>query len=335
MPTRPSSAWRPIRSVTRGAHVAALGDVAGVAEALHQLRPGACDAAGLPAELGRLAREAVARQGRQHQVECVLGVAAVRGRVGERADGLEQLDDRAGPAMRHDQRQRVLMPRPDVDEVDLDPVDLGRELRQRVQSRLALAPVVLGRPVAGERLQRRQLHALRSVCDELLGGPARRRDTPAQVIDLLLWNLDLKRRNLGRPGAGGSPVAPPAAETVRDAQPPSNDMPAAAAAPPAKARRRKDRAAESGGLAGAFSDGWPGTRGVHGVVLSTWLSDRWCDRSWSRRPSAGARRKPWFSMRACVTRSDAPGARGPDRDCRCPAGYVPHSTRPCRLRWRR
>ena len=69
-----------------GAHVAALGDVAGVAEAVHQLRPRAGDAAGLPAELGRLAREAVAGQGRQHEVECVLGVATVRRRVGQRAD---------------------------------------------------------------------------------------------------------------------------------------------------------------------------------------------------------------------------------------------------------
>ena len=92
-----------------GAHVAALGDVAGVAEAVHQLRPGLRDAADVPAELGRLAGEAVAGQGRQHQVERVLGAAAVRGRVGERADGLEQLDDRAGPAVRHDQRQRVLV----------------------------------------------------------------------------------------------------------------------------------------------------------------------------------------------------------------------------------
>jgi hypothetical protein len=48
---------------------------------------------GEPTELGGLAGEAVARQGRQHQVECVLGVAAVSGRVGQRADGLEQLDD--------------------------------------------------------------------------------------------------------------------------------------------------------------------------------------------------------------------------------------------------
>ena len=54
-----------------GAQVAALGDVAGVAEAAHQLRPRARDAAGVPADLGRLGGEAVARQRRQHQVEGV------------------------------------------------------------------------------------------------------------------------------------------------------------------------------------------------------------------------------------------------------------------------
>ena len=123
-----------------GAHVAALGDVARVAESAHQLRPRACDAVGVPAELGRLAREAVAGYRRQHQVEGVPGVAAVSGRVGQRADGLEQLDDRAGPAVGHDQRHGVLVLRAHVDEVDLDPVDLGRELRQRVELRLAVAP---------------------------------------------------------------------------------------------------------------------------------------------------------------------------------------------------
>ena len=183
-----------------GAHVAALGDVAGVAEAVHQLRPRLRDAAGVPAELGRLAGEAVAGQGRQHEVERVLGVAAVSGRVGQRADGLEQLDDRAGPAVRHDQRQRVLVRRPHVDEVDVDPVDLGRELRQRVQPRLARAPVVVGRPVAGELLQRRQLHALRAICDELLAGPARRRDAPAQVVEFAPRE--------SRRGRAGSPWRP-------------------------------------------------------------------------------------------------------------------------------
>jgi hypothetical protein len=37
----------------------------------------------------------------------VFGAPAMRGRVGERADGRQELDKRAGPAVRHDQRQRV------------------------------------------------------------------------------------------------------------------------------------------------------------------------------------------------------------------------------------
>ena len=180
-----------------GAHVAALGDVAGVAEPVHQLRPGLRDAADVPAELGRLAGEAVAGQRRQHEVERVLGGPSVRGWVRERSDGLEQLDDRAGPTVRHDQRQRVLVPRLHMDEVDVHPVDLGRELRQRVQPRLHAPEVVLVRPIVRERPCRRQLHALRPIGDELLAGPARRRDAPAEVVDLLLWNLDVKGPDLG------------------------------------------------------------------------------------------------------------------------------------------
>ena len=60
MPTRPSRCLAAHRVGDGGAHVAALGDVAGVAEAAHQLRPRLRDAADVPAELGRLAGEAVA-----------------------------------------------------------------------------------------------------------------------------------------------------------------------------------------------------------------------------------------------------------------------------------
>ena len=173
-----------------GAHVSPLGDVARVPEAVHQLGPRRRDANDIPAELGRLAGEAVAGQGRQHQVERVLGGAAVRGRVGERADDPEQLDDRAGPAVRHDQRQRVRVRRLHVDEMDVHPVDPGHELRQRVQFRLAPAPVVLGRPVAGQLLDRGQLHALRPVGDQLPGGPARRGDATPEVGDRFLGHVD-------------------------------------------------------------------------------------------------------------------------------------------------
>ena len=129
-------------------------------------------------------------------MEGILGAAAVRGRVGQRADGLEQLDHGAGPAVRHDQRQRVLVLRPDVDEVDVHAVDLGRELRQRIQLRLGPAPVVLRRPVARECLNRRRLHPLGAVADELLAGPPRRFDAAAEIGQIVLRNLDLEGANL-------------------------------------------------------------------------------------------------------------------------------------------
>ena len=80
------------------------------------------------------------------------------------------------------------MPRPDVDEVDLGPsisvVNCGSAF-----SLASLAPVVLGRPVAGELLQRRQLHALRPIFDQLLRRPAsplyagEDRRTPLRNVD--------------------------------------------------------------------------------------------------------------------------------------------------------
>jgi hypothetical protein len=83
-----------------------------------------------------------------------------------------------------------------VEEVDVDPVDGGRELGQRVQLGLGLAPVVLGRPVAGERLHRRQLHPLGAVGDQLSGGPARRGDAAAKVVQCLLGDVDPEGANL-------------------------------------------------------------------------------------------------------------------------------------------
>ena len=77
------NAGQPIRGQARhrvgdgGALVAALGDVAGVAEAAHQLRPGLRGAVLIPAELGRLFGEAEAGQRRQHEVERVLGASAI------------------------------------------------------------------------------------------------------------------------------------------------------------------------------------------------------------------------------------------------------------------
>ena len=83
------------------------------------------------------------------------------GRIGERADDFQLLDDRAGPSVRDDERQRVLMLRTNVNEMNVQPIDFGDEIRQGVQLGLDLAPIVICRPIAGECLRRRELHALR------------------------------------------------------------------------------------------------------------------------------------------------------------------------------
>ena len=91
------------------------------------------------------------------------GVTAERDRVDERLDHLVELDDRAGPAVGDHQRHRVGVRRALVDEVDVDPVDLGDELVEAVERRLARAPVVLVDPVLGDRPARRRAG---SPCDQ-------------------------------------------------------------------------------------------------------------------------------------------------------------------------
>src|SRR5918998_908275 len=109
--------------------------------------------------------------------------------IDKRIDDLQLLDDRAGPAVRDYERQRVFVLRTNVDEVDVQTVDLGRELRQRVQSRLAPAPVVIRLPVAREFPNRGELHTLGLVRDGLLFGPLRGRDAPTEVDELLFRDV--------------------------------------------------------------------------------------------------------------------------------------------------
>ena len=54
-----------------------------------------------------------------------------------------------------------------MNEVNVQPIDLGDELQQGVQPRLNLAPVVVRRPIARESLNRRERHSLRVVRDGL------------------------------------------------------------------------------------------------------------------------------------------------------------------------
>jgi hypothetical protein len=49
--------------------------------------------------------------------------------IGQPIDDLQLLDDRAGPSVIDDERQRAIVLRANVDEVNVEPVDFGDELR--------------------------------------------------------------------------------------------------------------------------------------------------------------------------------------------------------------
>src|SRR5579859_1353104 len=81
--------------------------------------------------------------------------------------------------------------------MNVEPVDLGQELGQGVQLRLALAPVVLRLPVAREVLHYREPDALGVVGDRLALGPPGRADPPAQVGEIRLGKADLEGADRG------------------------------------------------------------------------------------------------------------------------------------------
>src|SRR5688572_20405399 len=85
--------------------------------------------------------------------------SAMGRRIGQWLDELELLEDRTRPSVRNDDRQRILMLRTDMDEVNVETIDLGDEVRQRVEPRLDLAPVVFRAPVASQLLDGRERHA--------------------------------------------------------------------------------------------------------------------------------------------------------------------------------
>ena len=130
-------------------------------------------------------------------MEGVQRAGAVSRGVGQRIDDLQLLDGRARPAVGDDERHRIFMSRPDVNEVDIQPVDLGDELGMSVQLRLAPPPVVIGRPIPRERLNKGELHALRRIGDGFLLRESCRRDAPAHFVEFRFWSLEAKWANRG------------------------------------------------------------------------------------------------------------------------------------------
>src|SRR5579862_3649814 len=87
------------------------------------------------------------------------------------------------------------MLRADVNEMNVQPIDLGDELRQGVQFCLDFAPVVFRRPIARQRLHGCKLYSLGRIGDRLSFRPSRRVDAPAQFGKIRLRNVYGKRTN--------------------------------------------------------------------------------------------------------------------------------------------
>src|SRR4051812_6867762 len=95
--------------------------------------------------------------------------------------------------MADDERQRILVFGANVDEMDVHPIDPGDEVWQGVQSRLALAPVVVVEPIAGELLHRLEAYTMRVICDWLLLGPAGSAEACTQILEIRFGCFDRER----------------------------------------------------------------------------------------------------------------------------------------------
>src|ERR1700756_4002777 len=87
------------------------------------------------------------------------------------------------------------MLRADVNEMNVQPVDLGNELREGVHFCIDLAPVILRRPIARECLNRSELHSLRFIRYRFPLRPLCCVDAPAQFGQVRLRNIHMKRAN--------------------------------------------------------------------------------------------------------------------------------------------
>jgi hypothetical protein len=117
----------------------------------------------------------------------------VRARIGKRSDDLQDLHDRARPAVGDDQRQGTGLRRADVDAVNAGTVDRGGELRERVEMRLVRPPVICGPPVRSEILEVVQRDSVAPADARKLIRPAGPIQSSVQVVKVGLWDLDTER----------------------------------------------------------------------------------------------------------------------------------------------
>ena len=179
----------------RRAPVRAVHAVARIAQPRHQGGPEVGHAAGVEAGPARLVREAVAGHCRNDDVEGIRRGAAVRNGINQRFDHLRVLVDRTGPAVEQQQRQRIRVRRALVDEVDVEAVDVRRELVETVQPRFLRPPVEAVAPVLDQLPQIGQAGAVVPVGILQLVRKADRVEPRLQVVEHGVRHVDGEGRD--------------------------------------------------------------------------------------------------------------------------------------------
>ena len=244
------------------APVAALGDVAVIAQhPAHQGRDvhGHAPRADGPA---RFFRKGVARQRRRHDMKGRGVRRAVAGRVGQRPDHLLEFDEGAGPAVDQQQGPGIRPRRAAMDIVQLQPIGLGPEMRQRVQPGLDGAPVIVLDPIPAEVAQPVRVRAERPAAVDLFFRPREFANPAQDAVEPLLRHMNGKRRRAH--GQGSLSRNAPHGFAQR--------------AEPIASRRGRRRCSPAGRPAGRASSSCATPNGANGVAgcspILSWTAGR-------------------------------------------------------------
>lgn len=79
-----------------------------------------------------------------------------------------------------------------MEEMNVEAINLGLKLAQRIQPRLAGPPIIMVPPMLDQRANIRQLCALAPIVDQLCLGPARAINPLVQIDQIRLGNIEGK-----------------------------------------------------------------------------------------------------------------------------------------------
>ena len=152
--------------------------------------------------LGERSGEAVTGERRHHDVESILRIAAVRSRVGERANHFMEIPESPRPSVSQDQRHRIGTLAGLVDKMNRHAVDHSLVVGVSIDLALDLAPVVFSPPVFDQLFQIGRVGAVFPVRIAVVLGKARTRKAILQVRQRGIRNCDREaffRRHLTTP----------------------------------------------------------------------------------------------------------------------------------------